>query len=369
MKRLIKCAFTSALLLSVTPAFATPEPVRIVPDGGYGTVTFGAGELPNKVVFYATERGNESTAFKLSVYAPKKTKVKLSQKRTKKPPLSELSKKKGFVEMELLTSDQSEAKHDHCMDIHYEGDTDSDIPHLADYPPSWNEYCEAYGYDSLQEVADAYNEAYEPGWTPEHVCTYIMSFAELDEEWLDSFYEEPEEHSLQKLFSKFGLTSKTYQYRGVLSRNTCKKGKKAKHVIKIELSFKDVPEEVKAEGATLRVSLGTNHHGEGQESSIKPESEGRYAPRPIILMNYLDSVCGHRIDTVKWKKKNKVQWRKDLEVYSLLAYQDMVLSLALVDSVLPDSGKATFELYNGTSAYSVCFELKQKRQTANGYPK
>ncbi|MCB0333621.1 MAG: hypothetical protein KDD55_08995, partial [Bdellovibrionales bacterium] len=147
------------------------------------------------------------------------------------------------------------------------------------------------------------------------------------------------------------------------------KGKKAKHLIKIELDLKEVPQEVKDIGVTLKVSLSTNHHGEGKQASIKPESEGRYAPRPIILMNYLDGVCGHRIDTVKWKSKNKVQWRKELEIYSLLAYQDMVLSLALVDSVLPDSGKATFELYDGTSAYSVCFELKQKRQTANGYPK
>jgi hypothetical protein len=46
------------------------------------------------------------------------------------------------------------------------------------------------------------------------------------------------------------------------------------------------------------------HYG-GSEATIKPVSDGMYAPEPLLLMNYL-GFCGQRINIVKWKRGKPV---------------------------------------------------------------
>ena len=58
---------------------------------------------------------------------------------------------------------------------------------------------------------------------------------------------------------------------------------------------------------------------------------------------------------------------KKLPVEDYAYYKGMILTRILVGSVLT-GGKATFELTNGYSVYSVCFKLVRSRQKVGGYP-
>jgi hypothetical protein len=106
------------------------------------------------------------------------------------------------------------------------------------------------------------------------------------------------------------------------------------------------------------------HYG-GSEATIKPVSDGMYAPEPLLLMNYL-GLCGQRINIVKWKRGKPVS-RTAAKVFDLIQYRDFVLTRTPIGPYLT-GGEASIELFDRNSGYGACFELERKRQRVNGYP-
>lgn len=107
-------------------------------------------------------------------------------------------------------------------------------------------------------------------------------------------------------------------------------------------------------------------HG-GMQASIKPTSEGRFAPQPLILMNWLQSRCGQLINAVKWQdgRPSKVEY---VPVGDFIPYRDMRLARSPIGHLL-NGGKGTFELISPLKGgYGVCFDFEKKRQVRNGYP-
>jgi hypothetical protein len=101
-------------------------------------------------------------------------------------------------------------------------------------------------------------------------------------------------------------------------------------------------------------------------ASIKPVSDGRFAPDPLILMHHLGHLCGHRIHVVEWENKIPVR-RTLIPVEDMIQWRDFVLVRSPIAAYLT-GGLATFELTDTNRGYSACFTLERIRQRANGYP-
>lgn len=338
--------------------------------------------FPEELIFYAVVKGNVSETLNLEVSGPKNIDLLVEQKVLgKEDPAEAVRKKKGFAELPVFTREEMTARHGSCLNISYGEDEEEPEVNIADYPPVWTKLCEETGREYLEETARLYSLIYGGAWTAEHVCSYIMANTPESEYGYDDFLdyinyinslkdtletgESEGEGETGTELARLRLFSKSYRRYGVLSLDACSK-RKTKYLVKVTLDLRGVNLEELADETTIGIELETQKYTGGMQSAIKPESEGRYSPRPIVMMNYMGSVCGNRIEAVRWSN-GRIVSRSPLEIYSLLSYTDYVLNLALVDSVIPGPGSATFEYTDGSRTYGVCFKLKRSRQEKNGY--
>ena len=119
------------------------------------------------------------------------------------------------------------------------------------------------------------------------------------------------------------------------------------------------------EDVTLAIRASDSDFNGDMAASIKPTSDGKFAPQPILLMSFLGSFCGQHLEISKWSS-GKITSKSSTESKDLIPYNGHLLTRTPLGRFL-SGGKGTFELFNGRSSYSVCFELKRKRQKVNGY--
>jgi hypothetical protein len=143
-----------------------------------------------------------------------------------------------------------------------------------------------------------------------------------------------------------------------LSKDACDKRTK-QYTVKISVK---IPSSLTGV-AKITLSANERFYSGAKASSIKPISDGRFAPRPLVLMSSLGG--SEKIELVKWSGK-KIQSRKPLKSAKYTAYRSFFLLSALLDNVLR-GGYGTFEISNSSNQYGVCFQLKRVRQRANGY--
>jgi len=323
-------------------------------DGGPVYLDFANKEqAPRRVVFYHLTDGHQSESFYFRTSGAKGVTVRARQVMYRgnyephlRPP------RKGFP-VPLYNTTQLANRHNQCVDISVESPEEDPELTPAMFPPSWNEVCEEIGHGVLGEIAESFNTLYGGGWTAEHICTYVMMEVPWDE--LDDLSE------LE--FAK--MDNGKRDLRGVISKNACLK-RPGRYLVKFIVNLRAVPWEEYPHGLTLQARFKTNPYNGGKQSSIKPESEGRHAPKPIVLMNSIGGVCGHRVDVVQWRQRRVVR-RRSLAPYSIIPWNNMMLVGSVVSPVL-GGGRATFELYNQNHAYGACFRLRRARQVANGYP-
>jgi hypothetical protein len=143
-------------------------------------------------------------------------------------------------------------------------------------------------------------------------------------------------------------------------------------------------------GVPVRVQLFNKTYSGPKASSIKPESDGKFAPKPLILMSTLG--FNETINVVQWGGGTPSRITKiPVDSFDRVFWQGQVLARAPIDGILsassrkqpkrraprgrarrlraaPASNEATFEISTPNQAYGVCFQLVRSRQKANGYP-
>ncbi|MCB0310334.1 MAG: hypothetical protein KDD42_03815 [Bdellovibrionales bacterium] len=162
------------------------------------------------------------------------------------------------------------------------------------------------------------------------------------------------------------VSSSGLQATALIHKNSCENSDKAKYLVAIHLDLSKADPASLTQGSKARIqALSTPHRG-GMKALLKPESEGRYSPRPIILMQSLSSFfgSGEQVSRVKWRRKKPTKAKKQGPQTSLY-YSGTPYSLTLATGLT--GGKAVYEIYNGSSAYSVCFKLLRVRQEYNGF--
>lgn len=375
MRQILPLIAISVALISPTFVFADEEfKVALNGTNNYITVLPGTTE----VTLWGISKGKISSYLEVTGAFPEGTKVKARAALITKSVSQAKNQKKKQYPVKLMTEKKLSALHSQCLDISVEGSEpeEEDLLNVNDYPAIDSPVCDEIGGDVLAEMATQLSGTFGGEWQAGNACSYLLSVAGdiwLDpEEWCDKLT--TEQIALLEPFGldceeggstllALSLASTSVQYKGLIHKDSCTK--KSRYVVLVTLDFSEISSLI-TEPLNLSVRINEFKRNGGKESALKPESEGRYAPKPILMMNWLGNTCGNRIDVVKWKKR-KPKTVTPLSVYSLLAYKDMVLNLAVVESAL-SGGKGTAELYTGDDSYGVCFSLVKKRQNKNGYP-
>lgn len=154
---------------------------------------------------------------------------------------------------------------------------------------------------------------------------------------------------------------------GLLLKNTCG-GKKSRYLVRMKVDLSAVNQDVLRAGSQVVVSAKQAPYRGSTATLLKPESEGRFSPSPIVLMASVGSYGASKERMTLWRwKRNKMVQMKKLRKGGYVSYRGDSYVNSVVSNVLV-GGKGTFVLSNGTSAYSVCLKLERRRQTLNRFP-
>jgi hypothetical protein len=165
--------------------------------------------------------------------------------------------------------------------------------------------------------------------------------------------------------TNIGLDNQAIRVTSILSKDACAKAAKSKYLVAVEYTLSGVSADVVSRGVTLGVTASIRKHEGSKASTIKPVSDGKFAPNPLLLMSTLGSGAREKVRVLKWSK-GKVKSAKELKIHDYIFYRGLMLTRSVVGGVLK-GGKGTFEISDGVKAYGVCFALKKSRQRANGY--
>ena len=377
----MKHTLASFLLSTICLFSARAEDIRYerLQLGGQSTnLLILPSEAPKKVTFYAQTNGNMTSWAEVYLTSPSGLPVEASGAFVKTTVLRALKAKRTHYPVELKTVPQLSREHSMCMDIATEEAELDEILHVEDFPAVDDPICDIFDPQELEEMAQTFSEAYGGTWRKGNICAYLVSVI--------GDTSAPDEDELCDQFSHFELAqlgiicpdgpffatlaaqpSTAYRHHyGLFRKDSCIPVRRSRYILMYTVDLSSVNWADYTQGLSLRVSMREKKLSRGREAAIKPESEGRYAPRPIIMMNWLSETCGNKITITKWSR-NKPQSITPLQIYGLLSYKIMVINLALVDGAL-SGGKGTAELFTRTKSYGVCFDLVRKRQNKNDWP-
>jgi len=206
--------------------------------------------------------------------------------------------------------------------------------------------------------------------------------------------------------------------RGLLNKDACSLASD-KYLIRLTIDLSSVNRAALGSLITIKGRLFTDQYKGRTSASIKPESEGKFFPKPLVLMSSLG--WNESISVRQWKN-GVPTGRQEIPVdgSDRVFWQGLVLARAPIDKLLragsslarnfatseqlrrrrptptransankkrrprrpsspspspsPSNGRiragqrATFELYTPDKSYGVCLSVKRSRQRVNGYP-
>lgn len=342
-----------------------------------------------KVLLWGVSAGNMSAKMEVYGRIPEGAKISAKAAFVQKNYEKTITDKKFHYDVDLINSTQLSKRHSQCLPISVE-ESDAGVS-LENYPAISDPVCDAVGNETMEIMAESLSQAYGGNWgignacayfvesiggSPEYgnICDYI-SEEELAQYGLQCIDDEtspngdilPMSAKVPRKIVKREASLQTIQLYGLLNKDACIASKKPEYLFMLEVDLSKLNASDYPNGVEMSLNVKELKVSKGKEAAIKPESEGRYQPKPIVMMNWLGETCGNKIDVISWKKYKPASVRP-LTVYGLLSYKGLVLNLALVDRVLT-GGQATFELSTRREAYGVCFNLQRKRQNKNGYPR
>jgi len=120
-------------------------------------------------------------------------------------------------------------------------------------------------------------------------------------------------------------------------------------------------------GTTIGASFREVHYRGGKAASTKPRSDGMFAPNPLLLMTSIRS-GSEMIFQTRWQANGRLLTIRPVPIVAYASYRNLSLTRSVVTDLLSEGGKANFDITDGQTAYSVCFNMSRVRQVRNGYP-
>lgn len=364
----------SLLLIAISASAADTEFTRIKLDGTRVQMQVSP-ELTRIVRFYTVTKGNQSSALAIQAQLPKEARLIVREAVLTKPELKQLRDLRSFWQVPLRTEKQVEQDNQNCLDFAPgESSTETDDVPAIDRPSSNDPLCTLFSEEEMTAIGEALSAIYGGTWSRDQVCGYLVNNYFGGAEACD-----PEKNPICPLLQGLNELAPHFQtmplslierspaslksFSALLQKNACA-GSKTRYLIAIDIDLSRVS---KIDSSSVQVSLQANEYffsGE-KAASIKPKSDGKFAPKPILLMSFLGSLCGQKLAVTRWQQ-NKPRSFSSIKLGDLVPYKGRILTRTPVGHVLK-GGQGSFELYSTRAAYGVCFDLVPKRQRANGY--
>ena len=347
-------ALATVLWLSTLEAFAETLPIQVTSDAKTYSVTLTSADVARKsVAFWFQSNGNISEAIDLYVEGPAKGTVQLKSHfmSSGATVASLLANPSGASILPLVTGTGSERK-----SFTFTGTAGASVAAAAAEPKTAAAgvyACNVMSEESLEALIKFHRDVLNQDVTAKDICLPGTA---------------PGDQASTPGSGTGSTTAGTGTFRSILSKDTCKSARSSKYLVSVNFDLTAVDPALYTNNIRLVVAIRARKFEGSKASTIKPVSEGQYAPRPLVMMSTVGGFyggSGEKILVKKWAR-NKVRSNKGLKVVKYVYYRGLMLSTALVQPVLT-GGKGTFELTSGTNVYSVCFNLTRTRQRANGY--
>lgn len=352
-------SFATSILLA-SPVFAAPQSPthRVVLDGSrYSTEV----EIPQtrQVIFYAVTKGTQSEPLSVTLTAPRGAKLTASMAGLRGNALQQVTNGRGFAPISLKTMRQISQSRT-CLEF-APGESSTDIPPI-ERPESNSPLCDLFSEAEFSALTETLEAVYGGQWSRAQVCGYLVTYYFGGAEDCDP--NDPECAILMApAYSSPVIPAETSTLYGLVHKNACA-AKSTKYLVRIKVDLSKVESPTPAT-VSLALTASLHKFSGSKAATIKPKSDGRFAPEPILLMNYLGTMCGQKLSLVKWRG-NQLRRVLPLRLGDLIFYKNWILTRSPIGSVLT-GGKGTFELYTTHAGYGVCFDLVRRRQKANGY--
>lgn len=100
-------------------------------------------------------------------------------------------------------------------------------------------------------------------------------------------------------------------------------------------------------------------------AALKPVSDGRFAPQPIMLMTTTGAINREDLLLASWTS-NRLRKIQSVGVDDYVFARGKMLTRSVISKYLK-GGKGVFDLFGPNGGYGVCFDLQRRRQERNGY--
>jgi len=351
------------VILLSSPLYAQERQVKL--RGGSSSFNLGSFRAGDEVTVFGTSKGNSSAPVRISVYGPKGFKVKAEAAKMVGSLKATLKKQKSFYQIKLRSDKELEREQQTCADFSQGEVLSEEEPEFDpnSIVSTTDPICDEYSAADISALAEALTETYGGSWDAGRVCGYLVSIYRggAGEGPPPPFpAATPPPLPVSRVSKKAPSSFVTEDFAAFLEKDSCS-SENDTYIFRVKIK---IPANVPSSGY-LRVRLFETKHYGGKEATIKPVSDGKFAPQPLLLMNYL-GFCGQKIRITKWSQ-NKPFSSADTEVSDLIHYRDLILTRTPIGRYLI-GGEATISLFDSNSGYGACFELQRKRQRVNGYP-
>lgn len=342
--------FTALFLLIFFPGLkpsSLQAQTKVELNGNEKSVELSAANFKGKHIFYGIQKGNLSTPFWYQVEAPEGAKVIAYYSAGAKKDINSLSSNKGWI---VLDAGNGKAKSHNLI-----------APEQTKNFTLKTETTSCSGMSSaeLSQLASILKLLYpNQSWSEQEVCEWLKAQAGGVPAPAQTPGGAPIGDPLPT-----NPSFKIYSGGGVVYKNAC--GPKSnEYSVKVEVDLNGVSETVAQQvGNSLKVKFYAQEYKGCKAASIKPTSDGRFAPQPLLLMCTIGG--SEEIILNKWKGNSPGKGTK-VGVADYIYYRGNAFTRSPIGKILR-GGKATFTVKNSNRSYGVCFRLARQRQKVNGY--
>ncbi len=368
MLRKISIAIVSSSILVSLQALAAPSILakEITLDYRRYEVTASPAES-KRVVFYALTKGNSSQPFSVTLTAPAGVKPKAAIAGSKGVPAVQAIAGRSFYPIGLRTTGQIAAQNACLKFSPGEGSGEKDDVPPISRPESDSPLCDLFSEAEMAAFAETLSAVYGGPWSRAQVCGYLVENYFGGQEGCD-----PHDPACVVTTAKtvqatsrtlFTAVERTTLYYGIIHKNACAP-KNSKYMVRLEVDLSKI-DPVAHPLVHITIQASEFAYAGGKAASIKPQSSGRFAPQPVLLMTFIGTMCGQKLSLAKWKGST-LQSVTALKLGDLVPYKGWILTRSPISRVLT-GGRGTFELTSAYAGYGACFELIRRRQKVNGY--
>lgn len=364
----------SLLVLSSTSAISQTV-TQLNPNGSNATIKLLANSKASQTA-YVISRGNESQYITFRVQAPIGTRVSAqSIVLGNAKPLDLISRSAGWINSSFVSSTGSETQ-TLSVGLTLQSRAATSVPPVK-LASSGGIYCGNFTASDLDQIIAALQPISSVTYTRNYLCQiygYRPGTAYQPDDGVSGFVPDNSPGDWNSVLPpNTGVVSGSQAYvttQIFVRKDTCGVKSNGAYLVKIDFNFDRVSDDRLTQDSEITLSALPIVYRGSKASSIKPESDGKFAPKALFLMattggfSWGSDQGSEKINVVRWSRRGLSS--TTIKVEDMVYWRGHQLARAVAEPVLR-GGRGTVELQSRVGTYSVCFNLVKSRQRLNGY--